>query len=110
LVAVGLMELMSMTIFPSEKLFETPFSPSTRSTSGVFGSIVMITSLFRAASVGVVSTPTPASDSSEGEERLRDMITVDHRPQVFSHWSPMSPRPMNPIFMIPHLIPSLRET
>ena len=63
---------MSMTTLPGCKPVSTPSSAvSTRSTSGVSGSIVMTISDARATPAGVVADVAPAATSASTAARLR---------------------------------------
>ncbi len=62
---MGEMELMSTTTLPGARPPATPFSPnSTASTSGVSGTMVMITSEDDATSAGLPQARAPWSNSS----------------------------------------------
>ena len=100
-VATGEMLLMSMTTVPGVMPASTPSGPvSTRSTSGVSGSIVTTTVDARAASAGELAAVAPARASSSTAPRLR-LCTVSVWPAVmrcFAIGFPITPRPMKPTF------------
>jgi hypothetical protein len=99
-VGPGSIELMSITREPGRRPAITPASPViTCSTSPVSGSIVMVTSLASATSVGFVAAAAPAATSSSTGPGLRE-CTVNSNPAVsrlLAIGRPMMPRPMNPI-------------
>ena len=100
-VATGEMLLMSMTMAPGCSADSTPSAPvSTRSTSGVSGSMVMTMVETRATSAGVAAAVAPAATSSSTAPRLR-LWTVRWCPAVIRCLAmglPMTPSPMNPMF------------
>src|SRR4051794_40360163 len=101
LVATGEIELMSTTVLPGARPSATPPGPnSTVSTSGVSGTMVMITSAFSAAAAGDAHARPPAATRSAGTSRrvLRNS-SCPPRIRCPAIGAPMMPSPIKPPFM-----------
>ena len=101
LVAIGLIEDMSITSVPCFSPSATPPAPnSTASTSGVSGTMMMTTSDFAATDFASATTSAAARISAV---RLARSGTIRSWPPFFrlsAIGRPMMPRPMKPIFMV----------
>ena len=102
-VACGAIVLMSMTVKPGFAPARTPSGPSsTSSTSEVAVTIVMTTSECDASSAAVEEKEAPASSSGAARSGRRAYTRSGY--PASSRWSaigrPITPRPMNPIFII----------
>src|SRR5471032_495497 len=97
---MGEIELMSTTTWPSRSAATTPFSPnSTRSTSGVSGTITKMTSAWRTTAAGLSHATAPAFVSVSGTPLRVNAASATPFLMRFSAMGlPMMPRPMKPAF------------